>query len=278
MKKLFSILLITQVFLAFSQAPTTCSNDAVFVALNKPGIWPDSATNFVQGMVGVPYGQNITVRVPKDTVQSPLTFCFNRIELTTPTGYTNFNLPPGLNLLAGPTVTNSAGTYKYRGNAVSCSIISGTPTAAGTYTLQFKVQPFLTAATPLTPCSNTPNYTGGSSSLTPPTTLKYYIIQINPNTVGLKEDVNSKSLNLTNIPNPFTGKTTIKFNVKDESNAKICVYNLLGEKIFTDNIKTTYGDNSYEIDGTNWTNGIYLYTIQYKNHTETKRMVLAGNR
>ena len=56
------------------------------------------------------------------------------------------------------------------------------------------------------------------------------------------------------------------------------MYNLLGEKIFTDNIKTTYGDNSYELDGTNWTNGIYLYTIQYKNYTETKRMVLAGNR
>ncbi len=60
MKKLLSILFIAQAFIAFSQAPTTCSNDAVFVALNKPGIWPDSATNFVQGMVGVPYGQNIT--------------------------------------------------------------------------------------------------------------------------------------------------------------------------------------------------------------------------
>ncbi len=260
-----------------AQAATTCSNDPAFVATGHAGIWPDSATNFIQGTVGLPYSQNITVRVPKDTVQSSITICFNRIELSTPASYTNFNLPPGLNFLAGPTVTSSAGTYKYPGNMVSCSVISGTPTVAGTYTVQFKVQPYLTPSIS-GPCPATPNYNSGSASLSPATTLSYYIIKINASSVGIKEEVNSKSLNATNSPNPFSGKTTIKFNVKDEAPAKISVYNLLGDKVFEDKIKTVYGDNSYELDATNWSNGMYLYTIQYKNYSETKRMVLTANR
>ena len=79
------------------------------------------------------------------------------------------------------------------------------------------------------------------------------------------------------MPNPFSGITTILFNVKDEALAKICVCNLLGEKVFEEKIKTTYGNNIYELNCTNWNNGIYLYTIQYKNFSVTKRMVLTGN-
>lgn len=276
MKKIFTFILAVSSLLVLAQAPTTCSIDPAFLAMNKAGIWPDSATNFMQGTVGMPYGQNITVRVPHDTVQSSITICFNRIELSTPATYTNFALPPGLSFLAGPTVTNAAGVFKYPGNATSCSVISGTPTVAGTYTLQFNVQPYLTPAF-APPCPATPNYNGGSSSLSPATTLSYYIIKINP-AVGIKEEVNSTSLNISNNPNPFTAKTTIKFNVKDEAIAKISVYNLLGDKIFEEKIKTNYGNNSYELDGSDWSNGMYLYTIQYKNFSQTKRMVLTSNR
>lgn len=276
MKKIYTFILALSYVIALAQAPTTCSLDPAFLATNNAGIWPDSATNFIQGTVGLPYGQNITVRVPHDTVQSSITICFNRVELSTPTAFTNFNLPPGLNLLAGTTVTAATGIYKFPGNASSCAVISGTPTTAGTYTLQFKVQPYLSPS-PFGPCPATPNYNNGSSAIAPATTLSYYIIQINP-AVGIKEEVTSKSLNVINVPNPFTAKTTIKFNVKDEASAKICVYNLLGDKIFEDKIKTTYGDNSYELDGSNWSNGMYLYRIQYKNFSETKRMVLTANR
>lgn len=275
MKKIFTLFLAVTTVLSLAQAPTTCSVDPIFLAMNKAGIWPDSATNFFQGTVGSPYGQNITVRVPKDTVQGIFTFCFNRIELSTPNSFTNFNLPPGLNFLAGTTVTNTAGVYKFPGNATSCSVISGTPTAAGTYTVQFKVQPYLTPSAGT--CPTTPNYTGGSNAIAAATTLAYYIIKINP-AVGIKEEVTAKSLNVTNVPNPFSGTTTIKFNVKDEASAKICVYNLLGDKIFEDKITTTNGDNSYELNGSNWSSGVYLYTIQYKNFSQTKRMVIAGNR
>ncbi len=89
--------------------------------------------------------------------------------------------------------------------------------------------------------------------------------------------INSKSLELTNIPNPFTGKTLIKFNVKDQSSMDIKIRDVLGKTVFTDNIKTKFGENAYEFDGSKLNTGIYFYTISYKNYSETKRMIIASN-
>lgn len=269
----YNLLKIIILLRVFSFAQTTCSLDPIFISSNKTGIFPDSATNFVQGTVGLEYNQNITVKVPLDTVSLGITFCFTRVELTSPGTFTNFNLPSGLNLVAGSTVTNSAGNYKYPGNANSCSIISGTPTSAGTYTVQFKVQPFLT--TSFTGCPTTPTYTSGSGSLTSPTTLSYYVIKINPSTnVGLKGDLTNKSFGLVNLPNPFSEKTTLIFNTIDESNVHIKVYSILGETILDETIKSVYGENSYQINASKWVAGIYLCSVQYKDHREIKRLVL----
>jgi hypothetical protein len=274
MKKIFTLICFLSLGSIFAQAPTTCSLDPVFIAMNKYGIWPDSATNFVSGTVGTPYGQNLTVKVPKDTVQSGFTICFNRVEVSTPTTAVNFNLPPGLNLLAGTSVTNSAGTFKFPGNANTCAVISGTPTTAGTYTLQFKVQPYLSPSAGS--CPSNPNVNGGSA-LVGPTTLLYYKITISP-AAAIKEEVTAKSMNLVNIPNPVNGKTTIRFSVKDESLAKISVYNILGDKIMDEKFKTVYGEKAYELNASDLSNGIYLYSVTYKNHTETKRMIVNNMR
>jgi hypothetical protein len=83
-------------------AQPTCTLDPVFVASPKYGIWPDSATNFASGQVGVAYAQNITVKVPLDTVQPPVKICFTRFELLVPPSYPNYNLPPGLTLTGNP--------------------------------------------------------------------------------------------------------------------------------------------------------------------------------
>jgi len=271
MKKIFTLIASIIAFSSFSQAPTTCSLDPAFVASNKNGIWPDSATNFVQAYVGQPYGQNITVKIPKDTLQGFIKICFNRFEVSTPGSYTNFNLPPGLNFLAGPTVTNTSGTFKFPGNANSCAVISGTPTTAGTYTVQFRVVAYGTPTTASGTCPASPNVNGGSAVNS--TTLSYYVIQVNP-PAAISENVNSKSFDLVNVPNPVSSKTSIRFHVNDEALAKLKVYNILGDKIFEDKFRTNVGDNSYELNVSDWNSGIYLYSIQYKNYTESKRMVV----
>lgn len=274
MRKSASFILLCSTVLAMAQAPVTCSLDAAFIASNKKGIYPDSAHNFVSGIEYVAYAQNITVKVPKDTVQGPIKICFNRVEVSTPQGFTNFNLPQGLSLMAGPTVTTSGGIFQFPGNDNSCAVISGTPAMPGTYTVQFKVTTYGNPISATGSCPTAPNTTQGVAVNT--TTLSYYVINVGTFT-GFKEAAAANLFNLTNSPNPFSQKTTLKFTVKDAAPARICVYSLLGNKIYEDQITATYGDNNYELNTASWNSGIYLYTIQYKNHTETRKMVLSSN-
>jgi len=47
--------------------------------------------------------------------------------------------------------------------------------------------------------------------------------------------------------------------------------------VYKTNVNTVAGNNEVEFDGSKLSNGMYLYTIKYKNFTETKRMIVTGN-
>jgi hypothetical protein len=249
MKKIYLslVLIIAFGFNSNAQVPT-CSLDPVFVASTKVGIWPDSATNFISGTVGVPYVQNITVKVPRDTVSSSIKFCFNRFVLSNPTGTVNYNLPPGLNFG------------------------SSTPIVAGSYTVHLQVDAYATVQ-PFGNCSPTPNVTGGTNIST--SYLHYYVINIAAAT-GLQE-IGKNSFKLENIPNPFTNSTTIRFFLAEEGVAKLEVHNTLGKLVYATDVNGHTGNNEYVFNGKNLSNGMYFYTLKYKNFSETKRMILYNN-
>lgn len=281
MKKIYlSFLLSALVTLLNAQSVPTCSFDPIFVASPKVGVWPDSATNFISGVVGQPYVQNITVKVPKDTVSSGFRFCFNKFVLYTPTGITNYNLPPGLQIGSSMTVcangtVNAATSLRFPGNATSCASIFGTPTVAGSYTLQMEVQPYLNGPT-FTGCPSSPNINSGSTSLAGPQTLGYYIINISTPT-GLLDIGKDRMTLMQNEPNPVNGTTEIKFYVEGEDMATISIYNTMGELVSEQTIKTSLGQNSVTFDATGLANGTYIYSLKYKNAITTKRMMVINN-
>ena len=94
-------------------------------------------------------------------------------------------------------------------------------------------------------------------------------------------DITSASLiNSTNYPNPFNPTTTIKYNVPENGNVTVEVYNVLGQKVRT-LVNTTQraGENSIVWDGTNnngdiVASGVYMYKIKNGRHTSTKKMIL----
>ncbi len=280
MKKIyFSLLSLLTTVTLFAQVPT-CSLNTTFIASNKVGVWPDSVTNFVSGTVGQPYVQNLTVKVPKDTVASGVRFCFNRFVISNPTSITNFGLPPGLNLGSSTAIvnttiiTNGSPAFKFPGNANNCASIYGTPTVAGSYTLHLEVQPWMTAQ-PFGSCSNTPNVNNGSNTFTGPQTLNYYIINIASPT-GVMQLNKDKFGLMENYPNPFTGKTTIKYYVEGEDEATLAVFNALGAKVYEQKTKTQLGENTIELNATNWKAGVYFYSVTYKNAVNTKRFIIAN--
>lgn len=280
MKKIYLTLftITAAVVSVFAQTVPTCSLDPIFIASNKVGVYPDSATNFVSGVVGQPYEQNITIKVPKDTVAGPLHFCFNRFVLSTPTGTVNYNLPPGLMIgsstaaLANGTI-NAAPSLKFPGNANNCASIYGTPTVAGSYTLGLAVDAY---GTPLITgsCSSSPNVSGGTNISSQK--LTYYIINIAP-AVGVQELKNDRMSLSQNFPNPSSLTTDIKFYVEGNDDATITVYNMLGDVASSQTVKTVVGENTVSINTSELAAGTYIYTLKYKGATATKRMLVLNH-
>ncbi|MBK7630757.1 MAG: T9SS type A sorting domain-containing protein [Ignavibacteriales bacterium] len=78
-----------------------------------------------------------------------------------------------------------------------------------------------------------------------------------------------------NYPNPFNPSTTIRFSVPEAGLVTLKVYNLLGEEVATLlNNEQAAGVYEANFDASRLSSGIYFYTLEAKNFTSTKKMVL----
>ena len=84
-----------------------------------------------------------------------------------------------------------------------------------------------------------------------------------------------------NYPNPFNPSTKINFNLPAESNVKIYVYNILGERVRElVNGQVTAGEHTINFNSGNLASGIYIYQIEAEpltGHTlfrTAKKMIL----
>jgi hypothetical protein len=232
----------------------TCSFDYAWLAQGKYGVWPDSATNFVGGTVGVPYQQNITVRVPYDTTYQGQTLHFSHIDLQTNiSSPVNYGLPPGLSLTGTPS------TFKFPGNDTSCMLIYGTPTTAGTYSCSFTLKTYV-------------NEFGTIPVNTQ--TLNYYFIVIAPAT-GIATNAGYSFQVMQNMPNPVHDNASIKFIAPSETKVKFSLYNIAGQKMQERELAAQRGENSIDFDASQLENGIYLYTVELNHQKQCRRMVIA---
>jgi hypothetical protein len=252
MKKVYLLLLLLPLFSLKAQVPT-CSVDPTFTA--SEGIWPDSAVNFVSGTVLVAYAQNVTIKIPNDTVTSLGTFHYSHVDLQPSS--TNYGLPGGLSLTGTPS------TFKFPGNATSCMEIYGTPSATvtpGVYHLTFVLKVYAVE-------------TGNTTALTT-YTVGYYKININAAT-GIESSKNYDFNVMQNSPNPVTNNTTIAFTSATDGKAKMSVYNIAGQKIAEREFTAQHGENSYDFDASALESGIYVYAIELNGQKQIRRMVVA---
>jgi hypothetical protein len=78
-----------------------------------------------------------------------------------------------------------------------------------------------------------------------------------------------------NHPNPFNAKTTIEFNLSDESDVVIEIFDIIGRKTttLTDGVLPA-GVHSLTWDAEDAPSGIYFYRIRAGKYIETKKAVL----
>ncbi|MDA3886091.1 MAG: T9SS type A sorting domain-containing protein [Candidatus Delongbacteria bacterium] len=77
-----------------------------------------------------------------------------------------------------------------------------------------------------------------------------------------------------NYPNPFNPTTTIRFNLNDQCNINLSIFNSKGELIQTlfKGIKDK-GNHSINFDASNLNSGVYFYNLTSDDKTLTKKML-----
>ncbi len=123
----------------------------------------------------------------------------------------------------------------------------------------------------------TPNEfdTNGSASGDPITVNYITGIEFPELTVGLSEIENTYSFSVSqNMPNPFTGSTTINVSTQTPTDVTVKVSNIIGQTIYTLNAGTINGTQEIVLPAENLEAGIYFYTVRVGNESISKKMMV----
>jgi len=79
---------------------------------------------------------------------------------------------------------------------------------------------------------------------------------------------------ITATPNPFNIKTSIHFQSTKRQWVEFSVKNLLGKKIYSQNIEAETGLNNIVFEKNDLIKGMYIYTLQSGTEIASKRLVI----
>jgi len=82
-------------------------------------------------------------------------------------------------------------------------------------------------------------------------------------------------LSVQNHPNPFNPVTTIRYSLPVDAQVLLKVYDILGREVavLVDEVKRA-GTHSANFDATNFSSGVYFYSISAGDFHRTKKMIL----
>lgn len=234
---------------AFAQpcTPNPLYADSVF------GVWPDTTENFVDGYLGVPYTQDLNLIVPVSATDINPDFPDVAIDSVVFNGVSN--LPPGLSVTCA---SQTPAACTYLPTILGCGVISGTPTQVGVYDMTVDVTGYFSLF------GNPVPY---------PISFEGYQITID-NTSGLTDMVSGGLAGVRSVPNPFTTRTSIEFQLNRQGPVSVSVFNLLGEEIWKQTTQGKVGVNKLSFEAGELQEGIYLYKVRSGKETFTGRMVL----
>ena len=79
---------------------------------------------------------------------------------------------------------------------------------------------------------------------------------------------------MQNEPNPANVNTRIAYSLPESGNAKLCIYSALGQLLYSDTQDALEGINSFDVNTSSFADGIYFYTLKFKDVVLTKKMVI----
>lgn len=237
------ILLILSIIAGGYTASAQCTPDPSVTT----GISPDTLTNMSISYVGQSYSQVFTFVVPSDTNVSPFgTVTIDRIELDDVIG-----LPSNYGYACNPS------DCIFPGGTTKCVDLYSTsnPTVGqvGSYPITIEATGYIVNPVGSFPPTIAPN---GSTLYE-----GYYLIIEEQTPVSVAKVEKGDMISLISYPNPTNGPTTIEFAMGYSNDVTFTITNLLGEVVNIQKLAATKGLNSFKLDVSNFSNGIYLYTI-----------------
>lgn len=245
------LLLVITAIAGFNFANAQCTPDPQYT---QPGIFPDSATNFMPAFETVAYSQTVTAVVPSDTCVVIFTPPCTNLSMDSVVVESVTGLPPGMTFVCDNP------DCQFPGGQTGCAIITGTPPlgSAGDYQLTIDLNAYV-----------------GGFGVPNPYTLTYYHIEVFPNNVGVADQEEINFAVKQNKPNPFDEITSIEYTLTESAKVTFEVYNLVGELVDSKSMNGTKGNNRLQFDGSELANGAYIYKLTSNGHAVTKRMVIS---
>lgn len=244
------------VLFIFSSADAQCDPDPLYQD-SLFGVWPDTITDFPPAIIGEEYFGQIDIMIPAssgDVPQIDLPF-----DLPIDSGLVNsvVGLPPGLTYECN---SQTPAPCSYLPQSLGCAAIVGTPTEEGVYPLQINV----TA------------YTFFIVLLEAPVTFEGYEVVVSDGITSIRERDLFQVDGLKNIPNPFSGSTTIQFITRSSMPLRFTVMDLLGQVVWNESIVSSPGQNDIVFTPSGLKTGLYLYSLTSPEGTVTQRMIFTG--
>ena len=104
--------------------------------------------------------------------------------------------------------------------------------------------------------------------------LDYYYLDI-VNSTSTINYISQETFELKDVfPNPVNSNAKIQYVLGEDSEIYFELHNLLGEKVKSKLIKSKRGVNTFFVNVSNLTEGIYLYSITNGDIIQTKKMII----
>ncbi|MBK9176924.1 MAG: T9SS type A sorting domain-containing protein [Flavobacteriales bacterium] len=227
--------------------PNPLYADSVF------GVWPDTTQNFMPGQLGMPYSQDLNLIVPVNAQDIDPTFPAVQIDSVVFDGVTG--LPAGLTVACA---SQTPAPCTYLPSVLGCGVVQGTPSEAGLFELTLNVTGYFTLFG--NPIPYPLSFTG------------YRIFILDPTAVAELAPIGLASVR--NVPNPFSNRTMIEFQLARASDVKLRIFNLLGEELWSHRTQGKAGANRVPYEGGTLQEGVYLLKVESGREAFTGRMMV----
>ncbi len=242
--------------LGLGSAQAQCTPDPLYTD-SVFGVWPDTTENFKAAFLDVFYSDTLNLIAPVDAelIDPDLPpVDIDSVQLLSLDG-----LPPGLSVTCN---SHTSASCTYLPEQLGCGLIEGTPTATGTFPLLLTVAGWSTINVGIPfPVSQEITFTG-------------YEIVVNEVNTGIAVNFQPGLANVHNVPNPFASRTTIEFQVGRAGDARVRVFNMVGEELWVQQVQAKVGANKVVFEGGELPAGVYLYKVESGSETYTGRMAL----